>query len=95
MYDQILEEETVKTLKCLKTNKTAGPDGIENIILKILAEALAKPLSSHYNILEKGEIPLQWYESGIILFKKGNHLDIHNYRPTNLSQTQNKVFSKI
>lgn len=48
------------------------------------------------NVIDTENIPKQWTESVIILiFKKGNHCDIGNYRPISLMSNIYKIFAKI
>lgn len=100
------EEETVKPieecevlehLKKLKTEKSPGPDNITNEILKIGAPLLLLHLTQVFNLCLKTEkVPKQWCNSDIVLiYKKGDPLDIGNYRPISLLPSIYKLFSTI
>lgn len=91
----IEEKEVFLQLKQLKSDKTPGPDGITNEALKIGAPILLSHITRLFNlILETEIVPIQWCKSNIILLhKKGNLLDINNYRPISLLASMYKVFS--
>ncbi|GBP42188.1 Probable RNA-directed DNA polymerase from transposon X-element [Eumeta japonica] len=100
------EEETVKPidecevlehLKKLKTEKSPGPDNITNEILKIGAPLLLSHLTQVFNLsLKTEEVPKQWCNSDIVLlYKKGDPLDIGNYRPISLLPSIYKLFTTI
>ncbi len=86
-----------RAVKEAKLNKTPGPDGIDNELIKILTEAITKPLPRACNrILKTGVTPAQWRKSEIILLhKKGDRADIRNYQPISLSSNIQKLFMKI
>lgn len=93
----ITEDEVLKHILKLKPEKSPGPDGLKNEMLKIGAKQLTKPLTRIFNkIIEIGKIPEQWYKSDIILlYKKGDPLDIANYRPISLLSVVYKLFTSI
>jgi hypothetical protein len=68
----ITPEIVRKTLLSLDTNKSLGPDGISNKILKECASALCTPLAWLFNMsLSLGIFPDQWKEAMVTsLFKK-------------------------
>ncbi|CAF4752909.1 unnamed protein product [Pieris macdunnoughi] len=84
-------------MKKLKAEKSPGPDGICNEALKIGAPILTYHFTRLFNkILDEEKVPKQWCTSDIILlFKKGNPLDIGNYRPISLLASIYKLFSSI
>lgn len=89
--------EVYEHVKKLKAEKSPGPDGICNEALKIGAPILTRHLTQLFNmILDEGKVPTQWCTSDIILlFKKGNPLDIGNYRPISLLASIYKLFSSV
>lgn len=89
--------EVYEHIKKLKTEKSPGPDGLCNEALKIGAPILTHHFTQLFNmILDVEEVPKQWCASDIILlFKKGNPLDIGNYRPISLLASVYKLFSSI
>lgn len=94
---EILREEVYEALTGLRRNKAAGSDKIENSTLKCLTESVCQFLIPFFNqCLESGNTPVQWHLSEIILIrKKGNRSDLHNYRPISLTSNINKVFMKV
>lgn len=95
--DPINEHEIARHIKRLKSEKSPGPDKITNEALKLGASILVPYLTKLFNlIVEQEQIPKQWCSSYIILlYKKGNPLDINNYRPISLLSTIYKLFSSI
>lgn len=91
------ESEVIKGIKSLKSEKSPGPDGISNEVIKTGCEYLAKPLTLLFNqILNSSYTPRQWSESDIILlYKKGDPNNISNYRPISLLPSIYKLFSSI
>ncbi|GBP46930.1 Probable RNA-directed DNA polymerase from transposon X-element [Eumeta japonica] len=99
------EEETVKpideceVLEHLKNSKqkSPGPDNITNEILKIGAPLLLSHRTLVFNLsLKTEEVPKQWCNSNIVLlYKKGDPLDIGNYRPISLLPSIYKLFTTI
>ncbi len=76
-----------EALQRVKVGRSAGPDGIENEMLKLLKDKLTKPLTLAFNkILETEEIPDQWkVVETVLLHKKGKREVISNYRPISLT----------
>ena len=67
--DQIVihEQEVVDMLETLNVYKASGPDGISNKMLKSIAMAIAKPLTTLYNrLLEECQLPDTYKYSEII-----------------------------
>ena len=76
------EEEVLSALLKLDTNKGGGPDGISNTFLKMIATAIAKPLSHVFKVsLQSGTFPTIWKKSFIIpIHKSGSRSNVTNYR---------------
>ena len=93
----ILPTEIESTLSALKTGKAAGPDSVNNIILKELAQPLSSPLSDLFNYsLARGKVPAAWKQANVTpIFKKDDPSDVTNYRPISLLSTIGKVLEKI
>jgi len=94
---QITEREVAEAISELKTNRAAGPDGINNETLKVLKDAIVSPLTAIFNcILSSGHPPEDWHLSEIVLLhKKGDRTEMNNYRPISLTSNVSKVFMKI
>ena len=81
----------------LNVNKSQGPDNIHPKILKEANEVLAKPLQKIFETSFKmKQIPLDWKTADIsAIFKKGNKLDVGNYRPISLTCICCKIMESI
>ncbi|CAG4944708.1 unnamed protein product [Colias eurytheme] len=95
--EPIREGEVYSQIKKLKNEKSPGPDGLTNESLKLGAPFLLKHLTKLFNmILDTETIPKQWCSSDIVLiYKKGNPLELSNYRPISLLPSAYKLFSSI
>jgi len=92
----ISSKEVIKAIDATPTSKSPGPDGLPNELWKEIKDQ-AKTIAELFNEwLHKGEIPAD-VQGGIItlLFKKGDPLDIKNYRPVTLLNTLAKILTKI
>ena len=89
--------EVEDILKTLKTGKAAGPDSIDNRLLKELARPLSAPLTDLFNFsLSTGKVPSLWKQANVTpVFKKNDPSDVSNYRPISLLNTIGKVLEKI
>lgn len=93
----ISDEEVYLNIKTLTNDKSPGSDGLTNESIKLGAPILLKHLSTLFNmILQTEVVPKQWCSSDIVLiYKKGNPLDIGNYRPISLLASIYKLFTTI
>ncbi|XP_053394930.1 uncharacterized protein LOC128555668 [Mercenaria mercenaria] len=89
----ITEEEVTETLKSLTVGKAAGPDNVNNRILKELSQELARPLCHLFNIsISTGQMPSKWKLAHVCaVFKKNDPQLVSNYRPISLLSTISKV----
>ena len=90
-------QEIMKIVSSLKDKKSSGYDGINNVILKSIIPFIADPLVHIFNIsLLHGKFPNSMKIAKIIpLFKKGDKLDVGNYRPISLLSSFSKVLERI
>lgn len=89
--------EVSNTIQELKLHKAPGLDSIAVNVLKITSHIISKPISHLINkIFETGYFP-KHLKSAVIkpLFKKGNPLDMCNYRPISLISNLSKIVEKI
>ena len=86
--------EVLNVLKKLNVDKVVGPDGINNRVLKIGGDQLAEPLAYIFNkYMSSGTFPDKWKLANVtLIFKKGNHQLMSNYRPVSLLSLVSKVF---
>jgi hypothetical protein len=90
-------EEVCKGLSSLKHGKAAGSSGIVAEMLKAGGQLVAEKLWKFFRrVWDEVEVPKDW-ESGIVmpLFKKGDRMDLDNYRGITLMDVVGKVFSGI
>ena len=81
----------------LRNRKAPGPDGIPNEMLRHALETFKRVILACVNgILSGRKPPLSWL-GGLIrfLYKKGDTLDMSNYRPICLQDTIYKVLAAI
>ena len=75
----ITSDMVLKLLKDLKINKSCGPDDIDPMMLKEIAESLASPI-------QDGILPEEWRTAFVSpIFKKGARNLAVNYRPISLT----------
>ena len=88
--------EVEDILKTLKTGKAAGPDSIDNRLLKEFARPLSAPLTDLFNFsLSTGKVPSLWKQANVTpVLKKNDPSDVSNYRPISLLNTIGKVLEK-
>lgn len=80
----------------LNNHKSPGMDAITAEILKLAVDFIKEPLTHVINkILETGNFP-NAFKTAVIkpLFKKGNRMELANYRPISLISTLAKVAEK-
>ncbi|XP_043468329.1 uncharacterized protein LOC122502374 [Leptopilina heterotoma] len=84
----------IKAAKSLKSNSTAGLDGIPSFLVKDCITTLAFPLSYIFNIaLNTATFPRVWKTAKVIpVFKSGDKTDCKNYRPIAIIPNFAKIF---
>ena len=67
------EVEVLELLRHIDTNKSAGPDGIPSILLKLTADRIAPSLTIIFNhSFTHGQVPRDWRDAMVSpIFKKG------------------------
>ena len=90
-------EEVQDTIRTMKNNKAAGPDGIPAEVLKEGGSVLLEHIHPLLlNIWEKEEIPAQLKDALVIsLFKKGDKADYANYHGISLLSTIGKALARV
>lgn len=91
------QNEIIKSIKQLKSNKAGGPDKLINEFFKHGQHILVPILWNLFNkIFETGVFPEEWVEGFIIpLHKKGNLNNVENYRGITLLSALGKLFSRV
>ena len=94
---QVSPDEVSSVLHNLVVGKAAGPDGVNNRILRELHDVLSLPLSKLFNYsLEIGTVPAAWKEANVTpVFKSGDPSLVSNYRPISLLSSLGKVLERI
>ena len=90
-------EMVEEILVSLNANKAAGPDGVENRILKECAEEMSPSLQTIFRrSIDQGEVPGQWKVAHIVpIHKGGSKAIMANFRPVALTSAICKVLEKI
>ena len=94
----VLNPSEVKSvLKSLATGKATGPNGLNNRVLKELANEISNPLCSLFNYsLSLGSFPAQWKDANISpIPKKGDLSLVTDHRPVSLLNAESKVFERL
>jgi len=93
----ITEDEVVKIINKFDQNKSPGHDGIENFIIKRIANEISKPLTIIFNqSISTGNVPNQLKTAKVIpLYKKDNAEIYSNYRPVSLLPCFSKILERL
>jgi len=93
----ITENEVEKVAKSLKDKSSAGIDEIPDSVVKKCITQLKKPLTNIYNAsLESGIFPDQPKIANVVpVNKRGDKMDIQNYRPIALLSVFPKLLEKL
>ena len=92
----IIEDNILKIVRALNTNKAHGHHEMSVRIIKICDEAIAKPLSlTYYNCIEKDIFPDVWKKSNIVpVYKTGDKQILDNYRLISLLPICGEILEK-
>ena len=93
----IIEDEIIKIIGKFDKNKSAGHDGIGNLIVKRVANEIARPLSAIFNLsLTTGIFPDQLKVAKVILiYKKDDNEIFSNYRPVSVLPCFSKILERL
>ncbi|CAH2084216.1 unnamed protein product [Euphydryas editha] len=91
------ESEILKFVKSLDIQKGAGPDNLPPLFVRRCGPAIAFPLTLIFNrSLSEGVFPDEWKKARIVpVHKKGDRMDVQNYRPISILSCFSKLFEKI
>ena len=101
MFDELntsfSEDEVIKSVKQLKSNKAGGPDKIINEFLIHGRQILVPTICKLFNkIYDMSYFPEEWAEGYIIpLHKKSSPNDVENYRGITLLSILGKLFTRV
>lgn len=96
-FRPVLKKEIIDIVANLKDKRSAGHDGIDNILLKGVINVIVEPLVHIFNLsLTKGIVPNGMKISKVVpIFKKGEKESVSNYRPISLLTSLSKLLEKI
>ena len=91
------EKEICNIINNLKPKSSYGHDHVSNVLIKKACDIVMKPLTLIINqTLNTGVFPQELKISRVKpLFKRGDVLDISNYRPISLLSSFSKVFEYV
>jgi hypothetical protein len=91
------ENVVLSHLQKLKPKLSSGPDGLPQLVLQELGEAIATPLSYIFNLsFRKSKLPDEWKIAKIIpIHKKALKSKVSNYRPVSMLSSPDKVMESI
>lgn len=77
----MIKSEVLWVVQTAKINKAPGPNGIENLNIKLFVDQTTQPLTDLFNAIMEGRtVPKQWCISKIILLhKKGDRAELSPY----------------
>ena len=95
--DHVSTIEIEEEIDRLNPSKAVGPYSIPVFALKLIPEAISKPLKSIFNLsLSCGIVPDKLKMASVIpIFKKGSKLNLDNYRPISLLSIFNRILEKL
>uniref|UniRef100_A0A2D4NQI0 Reverse transcriptase domain-containing protein n=1 Tax=Micrurus surinamensis TaxID=129470 RepID=A0A2D4NQI0_MICSU len=97
LEERITMMELTEAIKKQKNGKAPGPDGIPAEMYKTLQDSLSNTLLEVVNeVLMEAKIPKSWMEAYItLILKEDTDLQIKNYRPISLLNSDYKIFASI
>ena len=97
-FKSIEENDVLKHLTNLSTDKACGLDNIPAILLKSIAEHISKPLTHIYNLsIQQNNVPSSCKQYRITPVYKGTgqRSDMNNYRPISVLPIIAKIMEKL
>ena len=93
----ISPEDVHEILSQLDINKSVGPDGISNRILRLAADSISVPLANIFQqSILSSTYPSTWKCANVTpVYKKNDRCNVENYRPISLLCNVSKVFERL
>lgn len=93
----VTKYEVADAIKMLKNKKSTGIDCISSKTIKVIRDSISEPFAHLVNLsVSTGRFPAILKKSIVIpIHKKGDPLNIANYRPISLLSCFSKVFERI
>uniref|UniRef100_A0A914PE81 Reverse transcriptase domain-containing protein n=1 Tax=Panagrolaimus davidi TaxID=227884 RepID=A0A914PE81_9BILA len=97
MINRITADELTAAAQHMKGNTAPGADNIPSKAVKSTISTFAGRLAdAFYGLLEEDNMPPELlHAKTILLYKKGNRLDIGNYRPISLLPVLYKILTRV
>ena len=95
--NHITSDKIESQIKYLKNHKASGPNSIPTTIFKHFRKNVSVPLTELINLsFNQGKFPAVLQIARMTLtFKKGDKLDVNNYRPISLISNISKIIEKL
>ena len=96
-FETISVQEVIKMGRRILPKQSSGPDNIPSKIIKVVINTIPNTLQTLINSsLSNGIVHTRLKEATIIpIFKKGDELEVNNYRPISLINSISKLLEKI
>ena len=94
---EVTVERVKRLIDEMKEKAAPGPDGFPPILLKIVCEEIAVPMTILFRkSMDEGQIPDDWRTINVTpIYKKGNHAEPGNYRPVSLTSVIGKLMERL
>ena len=94
---KVTRERVKEVIDGMRENAAPGPDRIQPLLLKMLRDEVATPLTILFQkSIDVGEIPDEWREANVVpIFKKGSRAEPGNYRPVSLTSVPGKLLERL
>lgn len=98
IFPVITVDEIRKCAEAIPLGKAPGPDGVPDVVIKVIAKARPDLWSTMFNLcFAEGHFPDRWKTAKLVLLQKGNKplAEPSSYRPICLLNTAGKFFERV
>ena len=94
---EVTEERVKSAIDGMRENAASGPDEIPPILLKMLRDEIAVPLTILFQkSIDAGQIPDDWRKANVVpIYKKGSKAEPGNYRLVCLTSVTGKLLERL